>query len=521
MNQTDTENISVSFRHQASMTRLSHNLLANLAGKGWSVILSIIVVPFYIKLLGIEAYGLIGFYLMLQGVCQILDFGLSPTLNREMARCSVLQNKAAEARDLVRTLEVGYWAIGAMIGLTLAAAAPVITDQWLNAGSLPPTEVERAVRLMGVLMALQWPLTLYSSGLMGLQKQVLLNSVSIPLSILSSGGAVLVLWVISPTITAFFAWQVFAGIVQLVVITGLLWRHLPTTGRRARFDSDLVRNIWHFAAGMGGISLSAIILTHLDKVILSKMLSLEMFGYYTLAGLLGRSLYILITPVFNVLFPRFSALAAENKVDRLKDLYHQGSQLMAMLVIPVAAVVALFSYDVLLLWTGDLDAARNAAPIASVLVIGTTLNGLMNLPYALQLAYGWTQIGLYINAVFIVVLVPAIVLATSQYGAVGAAAVWVVLNAMYMAVGVPLTHQRLLKGEAWDWFRTDISLPFLAALLVVGIGRWTIVGPMSRLAVLLSLGLVLVSSLLAAAWVAPRIRGWMVIHLMKVMPTRS
>jgi O-antigen/teichoic acid export membrane protein len=503
------------------MNRISHNLLANLAGKGWSVLLSIIVVPFYIRLLGIEAYGLIGFYLMVQGICQVLDMGLSPTMNREMARSSVLLNKAAEARDLVRTLEVGYWAIGTVVGVILAAAAPFITHHWLNAGGLPSSEVERAVRLMGVLIALQWPSTFYGSGLMGLQKQVLLNSVSIPLSILNSGGAVLVLWLFSPTITAFFAWQVFASAVQVIVITSLLWHHLPSTGRRARFDAGLLRNIWRFAAGMGGLGLSAIILTNLDKVILSKMLSLEMFGYYTLAGLLGRSLYILISPVFNVLFPRFSALAAADDVSRLRDLYHQGSQLMAMLVIPVAAVVALFSYDLLLLWSGDLDVARNAAPIASVLVIGTALNGLMNLPYALQLAYGWTQIGLYINSVFIVILVPAIVFATSQYGAVGAAVVWVVLNTVYMAAGVPLTHQRLLKGEAWDWFRTDICLPLLATVLVVGVGRWTIAGAMSRTTLLLGLGLILVSSLLAAAWVAPQIRGWMVFHLVKLMPSRS
>jgi O-antigen/teichoic acid export membrane protein len=69
-------------------------------------------VPLYIKFLGIEAYGLIGFFAMLQASFQILDLGLSQTMNREMARYSALRDKAGEARDLVRTLEVVYWAIG-------------------------------------------------------------------------------------------------------------------------------------------------------------------------------------------------------------------------------------------------------------------------------------------------------------------------------------------------------------------------------------------------------------------------
>ena len=318
------------------------------------------------------------------------------------------------------------------------------------------------------------------------------------------------LWLFSPTITAFFAWQVLVGAVNVAIVTILMWRSLPHRDRAPRFDFGLLRSVWKFAAGMGGLGLSAIILTQLDKVILSKLLSLEMFGYYTLAGVLGRSLYVLITPVFNAFSPRFSTLVARDDEDALKRLYHRGSQLMATLVIPVAAVVSFFAYDVLVLWTGSAETARNAAPVASVLVIGTALNGLMNLPYALQLAYGWTQIGLYINSFFI-----TIVYATLHYGPVGAAAVWVALNTIYMLAGVPLTHRRLLKGEAWHWFRDDICPPLLATLLVVGLSRWTLAGPLSPLASFLSLSLVLLCALLAAASVAPGVRGWMFVQLAK------
>ena len=109
---------------------------------------------------------------------------------------------------------------------------------------------------------------------------------------------------------------------------------------------------------MSGISVSAIILTQLDKVILSKLLSLEMFGYYTLAGVASSVVPVmLVGPMFNALFPRFTSLVAMNDEPRSKLLYHQGSQLMAVLVLPVAAVLAFFSFDILLLWTGS---ARNS-----------------------------------------------------------------------------------------------------------------------------------------------------------------
>ena len=72
------------------MSSLKINILANFAGQAWSGLLTLALVPVYIKFLGIEAYGLIGFYAMLQGMLVVLDFGLGQTLNRELARYSAL-----------------------------------------------------------------------------------------------------------------------------------------------------------------------------------------------------------------------------------------------------------------------------------------------------------------------------------------------------------------------------------------------------------------------------------------------
>jgi len=491
------------------MSRLTTNILANLSGQSWSVIVSIAVIPLYIKFLGIEAYGLLGFYMMLQGALQILDLGLSPTMNRELARYSTMPEKAGEARDLVRTLEVGYWLIGIVAGGAVSAAAPLITHKWLNIGNLPSEEVQQALMMMGLLVALQWPLSFYGSGLMGLQKQVLVNSIGIPMSLVGSGGAVLVLWLVSPKVTSLLGWQIMFGVLQLALVAFLLWRNLPTSGRPPRFNLALLRNVWRFAVGMGGIALSSVILTQLDKLILSRILSLEMFGYYTLASSAGRGLYVFITPMFNAIFPRFSALVAGGELDQLRKLYHQASQAMAALVLPVAAVMALFSFDLLKLWLRSEETASMAAPIVSILVIGTALNGLLNLPYALQLAFGWTRLSLYINAGLIVALVPAIIVMASAYGAVGAAVVWVALNLLYFIVGVPLTHRWIMRGEGWQWFVGDMCRPLAATLVITGLARWLVKSPMPTITTVANLTLILTVAALGSIMVSPYLRTWM------------
>jgi O-antigen/teichoic acid export membrane protein len=292
-------------------------------------------------------------------------------------------------------------------------------------------------------------------------------------------------------------------------MAGLLWRSLPACNHAARFDFRLVRSIWRFAAGMSGIALSAVILMQLDKLILSKLFSLEMFGYYTLAGTVSNAIPTMLAgPVFTALFPRFSSLMALNDETALTLLYHQGTQLMAVLVLPVAAVLSFFSYDIVFLWTGSSQAAGTASPIVSILVIGMAMNALMTLPYALQLSHGWTSIGLRINIFLIVTLVPAIYYMATHYGAVGAATVWILLNSIYVLIGVPLTHRRLLRGEMRRWFVEDVMPPLGAALLIVGLGRYLLSSPMRPMTAIAGLSSVLVGALLSAALMAPHIREW-------------
>jgi O-antigen/teichoic acid export membrane protein len=498
---------------------LSSSIIANMVGQGWGVLLSLVAIPFYVRFLGVEAYGLIGFYAMLQAVLQVLDCGLSPTMNREMARYSAFPERGGEARDLVRTMEVGYWAVGVLIGGAIFLGAPFVAKSWVNAGSIPIQEIERVVRMMGILAALQWPLSFYGSGLLGLQKQVLLNSVNVPLATINTGGAVLILWLASSKIVAFFVWQILVGGVQVGVITILLWRSLPGAGHPGRVDLALLRSRWRFAVGMGGITLSSIVLAQIDKVILSRMLSLEMFGYYTLAGTVGRSLYILITPVFNAVFPRLSALVATHDTVALKNLYHQASQFMAVLVVPLAGVIAAFSEDILRIWLASESAARVAAPIASILVLGTAMNGLMNLPYGLQLAYGWTNLALAINTVFVVTVVPGVMVLTALYGAVGGAIMWLVLNFTYLIIGVPLTHRRLLRGETRRWYIEDVGFPSVAAVLVILFGMLMLKRPLPSSVLVVGIGVTLVASAAAALSAASRIRGLPGTYLSRWMPS--
>jgi O-antigen/teichoic acid export membrane protein len=444
------------------MTVVQKNLLANFLGKGWSAAVALAFVPVYTRYLGIEAYGLVGIFSILTALVNLFDFGLSATINRELARRSAQNAGAAETRDLVRTLEVIYWSIGAVLGLAVLGASGVLASHWVRAGSLSIPTVRTSIALMAGVLALQWPLSFYGGGLLGLQRQGLWNGLVAGGATLRAVGAVVVLDRVSNTIVAFFVWQLVASGIQIAFVVAALWWKLPPGGP-PRVRRELLAPIWRFAAGMSGISVLALVLTQIDKIVLSRILPLKDFGYYALASVVSLGLYTLILPVFDAFFPRFSTLVALHDGDALRRVYHRACQLMSVLILPIAAVLAIWADRVLLLWTRDPAIVSETRTLVPILVCGTALNGVMTLPFALQLAHGWTRLTLAANAIGVVLMIPLLFLATARYGSSGAASVWLILNAGYVVFLPPLVHRRLLPGETARWYVRDVGAPMAAA----------------------------------------------------------
>jgi len=491
----------------ASLSKLHRNTLANVAGRLSTALLGLAFIPTYVRLLGVEAYGLIGFFATLQTLFTLLDLGLSTTLNRELARSAILSKAAGEQRNLVRTFETFYWLAALVIAVTVILSARLLATRWVQPHQLTVDSVATAIRLMGVGSALQFAFTLYQGGLAGLQKQVALNVIVILSSILRFAGVIPVLLLVSPTVQAFFAWQIFVSAMQVAAGAYLLWHYLPRIGQRARASWSSLAGIRRFAAGMTGISLTVVVLVQMDKVVLSRILSLKDFGYYTLAGVIGGGILTLVSPIFVAAFPRLSQLVAQKDSAGVAQFYHRACQAVSIAVLPLAVVLSLHASEFMLLWTGNAEIASKTALLVVLLTIGTTLNALMNIPYALQLANGETRLALYSNVVAIALLLPTLIILTRQFGAPGAAAVWVILNAAYVLVVLRVTHRLLLPNEDWLWYSRDVGPPLLSALgtaLLVGV---LIHDSTSRPSILLRIGVIYFLSLGAAIAAVPWMRG--------------
>ena len=486
---------------------LKKNVVANYLGQAWRALMALAFVPVYIQLLGIEAYGLIGTFAILQSWLGLLDMGMKPALGREMARFTGGLHETKYIRDLLRSIEAIAVLIAGVIALGVWAASGWLAADWLRPARLSVEIVAQAIAIMGAVTALRFIEQIYASAIAGLQRQVLLNVVASAMATVRAIGAVAVLVWVSPTISAFFIWQGLVSIVTLVFFAIVTHASLPASPTRANFSWPALSSIWRFSAGMLTITLLSLLLTQVDKILLSRLLSLTAFGYYALAGVVANSLYMLAAPVTTAFYPRFTELVTRGDDKGLRTVYHQAAQIVTVLMGAAAIVLLTLSEIVLVVWTGDRLLSREVAPVLSVLALGTLLHGLMWIPYQMQLAFGWTTLAIRINVVAVIVLIPIILFTVPRFGAIGAAWSWVALNTGYLVFTIYYMHRRLLPTEKWVWYREDIFLPLAAAGIVGLICRFFFPAELGRTA---AVGFLVASSVLvlaAAAAAAPSLRN--------------
>jgi len=499
------------------MPNLSHNVIANAIGRVWMMLMAIAFIPVYISTLGVEAYGLVGFYITLQAAfLSVFDFGLSATMSRELAKASSTGD-AARIRATVRTLEVVYWTLCILSGLALVAAAPWVSSWWVNAPGLSEATVENAVRMMGLVIAFQVPFTLYRGGFNGLQRQVTENLLLILQLTVRFGGAAAVLWFFAPTIEAYFSWQLVATAATTLLAAWLLWKNIPTAAQRPRFKVSILLDIRAYALTVAANGVIGLAITQLDKLLLSSLVPIEQFAYYTIAATVAMAMWSLALPLSHALFPRFTQLWATSSLHELRTLFHKSSQMLTIIIVAGSSSVVLYASPLLLVWTGDPAIAQYSAPVLQFLVVGTALNALASIAGVLLSAAGLPRAVLKSNLVLGALLIPGLILVIPMYGITGAASLWMVINAGYLFLLVPVAHRQVIRAGMSHWFWKDTLLPASFALLGASVAQSLVPAELNNYGQLLAFATTFCMAVTSALVVSPDTRTTLLGLLRRVL----
>jgi O-antigen/teichoic acid export membrane protein len=483
---------------------LKRNISANFLASIWAAGLGIAFVPLYIQYLGMESYGLVGVLAALQAWSSALDFGLAPTINREVAKSRAGATDIQAVHNLLRSFELMAGGIAFSICLALWFASGWLAEHWINLEALSKESASSSLALIAALVAIRWMSGLYRGGLMGLELQVWLSSYASVFVTIRNVGVLGVLAWMAPEIEAYLIYFFMVSVVELHVLRHKLIKALPAPPSRPKFSYGALHSVWRFAAGMTVTAILSLALTQLDKLILPALLPLSEFGQYMLAWTVVSILSVVVGPISNAVYPRLTTLVFSHDQQALVNTYHKACQFMSILVIPAACTLAAFSPQILFVWAGDLNGGLDTVSrLVSILSLGVMLNALMLPPYLLTLAYGWTRFAVIANLIAVAIIVPAMVISVNRFGAVGAASIFMTLNISYIVIGIHFLHKKLLPAEKWKWYRVDVIVPLIAALSVLLPVQQPITSIESRVGLVIAVGSVWLAAQILVAFATP------------------
>ncbi len=429
-------------------------------------VVNMLAIPFYLRLMGAEAYGLVGFYFVLQAWILLFDFGVGPAVGRQLSRYRAGALRAEEAVSLLGAAEAFFLIGGLIAGAACFFGTGWVAGHWLGPSRLPAEVVNLALRLAGLQLVVRWLSGLYQTALVGLGRQMATNTVAVVGAIARNLGAVGALILGSHSPSTFFVVWASITLAEAGANRLLLSRAMPRAPIRWRPGWKLLSKEFGFAAGLAISSAMFTIINQADKLTLSHILPLGEFGVFSLVISICAGITLVVPPMVQSFQPRLTTLLAQAKRTEFVEVYRLAIALSIVLAVGLAGTIAARPDLVVYAWTGNHEIALRLAPTLTLFAVGSGIASLLYPPFLLQYAQGVIRLHVIGSLVFGTVWIPAAIWAAVTFGTLGAGAVWLIGNLMYVLLWAPLVHRRLLTSQE----RHGLSLKtWLRAALLAGL----------------------------------------------------
>ena len=433
----------------------------------------------------------------------VLDMGLAPTLNRELA---INLNKNKSKSDLIRSIEILSLVIGVIIFIIIFVSSNWLSTSWIKASYLDQSIIRECFILMGIIASFRFLEGIYKGCLLGLQNHVKLNIIICLNASLRGIGSVAVLSLISPTFSAFFIWQAIVSFISFVFLCIGTYTQLPFNFFVGRFSLIELKRVWRFTFGVMGITILTVFVSQFDKLFLSGILDLNEYGVYIFASLLAGTLFMLITPITQAFYPKLCDYFASNQLSNFNKLYDLGSQLVTIIVGTASILLVFYTEEILVIWTQDPQLSKATSMYLKILTIGNFFSIMNYMPHHAQLSMGWTSLAFKINFVGSFIIGFSVLLLAPLYGAMVVALTWAIYTFSYFLISIFATSKKLKGLQISKIFLENTFTPLISGLFLIYVSKLIPIDGYSSLTQFLYLILITLLVFITMSFAFPAIR---------------
>ncbi len=423
---------------------LKRNTIWNLVGMGVPFLVGVFTIPYLVRHLGVEAFGILTLIWALIGYFSLFDFGLGRALTQQISSC-LGSNKPHEIPQLAKSGLIFTACTGVVGGLLLAGMARPLALNWLEVSAA----LESATTASLLIAALGIPLTTITTGLRGISEAYedfkALNLIRILLGIATFGLPALSVVLFGPSLPFIVVMLVLA---RLLAVAGQWWLvggRLPTGWLQSKAELRYIKRLLSFGAWMTVSNIISPLMVTADRFVIAGAIGASVVAYYSVPSEMMMRLLVLPAALTGALFPRLASFLLMDH-EGAKALYGRCVKLVFVILAPLCAVVAVGAYWGLTLWLGD-DFASKSWLIVSIMSLGILLNSIAYVPFATIQAAGEARITALVNLLVLLLYVPLLFVALYWFGIVGAAIAWVIRAALDVTLLLVCANKVLRRTE--------------------------------------------------------------------------
>lgn len=406
------------------------NTVSNFFALGWSNLLSMLAIPLYIKILGTSEWGIVAACASLQILFNFIDSGVSQIVPRWVAREA--RDQAILRRYMVLFRKMYFW-LGFTIFMLLQLIAGYLSRSWFQ---VPPDQagtLEVAIRIVAFQFIFQFYNNLHIGLWQGLQKQVLANMRTCGFATLKHLTTLTILYTIAPQAWLYTSSFAIVALVEVVVnrftVKSMLGRSGDVSGHVATIPFlKEVSVLW------GGI-LVGLTISQLDRIILSRTVSLADYGVYTVVFSLAMVFLQLQGPFTWSLLP----LLVQDFRTKGRPSYSNLKRLLCGTVVSAtfpALLVCLFAAPILQFWLHNPKFVELGVKPLQLLLLAVAINTLYGCIYQVIIAAGESHLVIKINLIALAIASLVVLIIGNSAGLLLGGFIWVSASLTQLLIGI-------------------------------------------------------------------------------------
>jgi O-antigen/teichoic acid export membrane protein len=402
--------------------RLAVNVLWNLLGTGFPLLVGLVAVPPLIETLGTARFGVLSLAWVVVGYFSFFDLGLGRAMTQLIAQ-KVGNGEEAEIPSAVRSGMVCMTILGIVGGLIVAALSPWLVENKLSIPAYMRAETVSAF----FLLAASIPIVIITTGLRGIlegrHRFDIVNIVRAPLGALTYLGPLAVL-PYSSALPPVVATLVGGRIVSCVAYAVICLRLYPELAHRSSHHVSHIRQLLSFGGWMTLSNIAGPLLLYLGRLALAMLVSADAVAYFSTPYDVVISLLLIPGIFVSVLFPMFTEKFQRDH-EPVRMLYRQWLRNTFMVMFPLGLLTFLIAKPALALWINE-PFSEKSYIVAQLLAIGVFINSFGYISQTLVQAYGRPDLTAKLHVAELIAYIPYMWWLVENHGISGAAIAWVI-----------------------------------------------------------------------------------------------